>query len=369
MARADWAFADCRTVAVSGNARSDAPLPEGRIRSGGALRARLHRERSAGARHRSCRDARYRLVLSSRGTDEAARPIRSRGRHAAVAIGDSQSGNFIKTFVHLGFNQDRAGPHRLGRRVSRIAARQTPMNFRFALPGGAATLYEPGSEPRGVVERYATRARPCAGEPSRSLPATNTCPKVIEAFGSTEFWGLRMSPDLIGTDAEQTFRCPTTCAATTIRARRTAVGAAGSPSSAGRRSGRCALPANPNPEADTTRALTRALSSGSSRARRRRRADIRGSIAASSSPRRIRRRHARRPGLPFGESPVNPVLDYDFGPDFSAERSAGVMSRQPPRIVRVIPTFVPAVNATATRPPASRPCCTRRRSARIWAGT
>ena len=41
----------------------------------------------------------------------------------------------------------------------RIAARQTPMNFRFALPGGAATLYEPGSEPIVWWGRYTDVAR------------------------------------------------------------------------------------------------------------------------------------------------------------------------------------------------------------------
>ena len=53
----------------------------------------------------------------------------------------------------------------------RIAARQTPMNFRFALPGGAATLYEPGSEPVVWWGRYADTARGrAAAQPARSLP-------------------------------------------------------------------------------------------------------------------------------------------------------------------------------------------------------
>jgi hypothetical protein len=31
---------------------------------------------------------------------------------------------------------------------------------------------------------------------------------VIEAFGSAEFWGLRMSPDLVGTDARRDLPLP-----------------------------------------------------------------------------------------------------------------------------------------------------------------
>ena len=50
------------------------------------------------------------------------------------------------------------------------------------------------------------------------------------------------------------------------------------------------------------------------------------------------------PGLVFKDLPVNPVLDYDFGPGFVANDLSGVISIQPPRITRVIPTYVPKVN-------------------------
>ena len=83
------------------------------------------------------------------------------------------------------------------------------MNFRFALPGGAATLTSPAASPRSGGAGYAdtTRGRATASLLDRCT-ATNTCPKVIEAFGSTEFWGLRMSPGLIGTDAEADIPLP-----------------------------------------------------------------------------------------------------------------------------------------------------------------
>ena len=67
----------------------------------------------------------------------------------AVGVGDSQSGNFIRTFIHLGFNQDTQNRIVWDGAFPRIAARQTPINLRFALPGGAAGMYEPGSD--GVV--------------------------------------------------------------------------------------------------------------------------------------------------------------------------------------------------------------------------
>ena len=76
------------------------------------------------------------------------------------------------------------------------------MNFRFAAARRRRGLYEPGSEPAcgGAATPTRTRGRKAASLLDRCA-ATRTCPKVIEAFGAAEFWGLRMSPGLIGTDA------------------------------------------------------------------------------------------------------------------------------------------------------------------------
>lgn len=91
-------------------------------------------------------------------------PIAGAVRHA-VGMGTSQSGNFMKSFIHLGFNQDEEKRIVWDGARPNIAARQNPLNFRFAIPGGAAGLYEPGSE--GVLwwsdYRDAARNRPSAG--------------------------------------------------------------------------------------------------------------------------------------------------------------------------------------------------------------
>ena len=67
------------------------------------------------------------------------------------ATGVFQSGNFIKTFIHLGFNEDLQGRSVWDGVFPRIAARQTPMNFRFALPGGAARRLPSARPPRPEV--------------------------------------------------------------------------------------------------------------------------------------------------------------------------------------------------------------------------
>jgi Alpha/beta hydrolase domain len=77
----------------------------------------------------------------------------------AVGVGDSQSGNFLRSFVHLGFNADEQGKQVFDGINPNIAARQLVLNLRFGAPSGAAGKYEPGSE--GVLwwGDYADRMR------------------------------------------------------------------------------------------------------------------------------------------------------------------------------------------------------------------
>ena len=137
-----------------------------------------------------------------------------------------------------------------------IAGRQLAMNYRFAVAGGIANLYEPGSD--GVLwwSDYpdAARHRATAGMLDR-CQATNTCPKIMETFGGLEFWDLRMSPNLVGTDAKDDIPLPANVRryyfpSTTHGGGRGGFSIAAPPAPNG-----CVLPANPNPEADTLRAL------------------------------------------------------------------------------------------------------------------
>ncbi len=347
--RADWAFADCRTVPFPGT-----PDPARLCVKGGFDSDRLYEltylakdPLVLGVGLAATRDIVSFFRHAARDARGTPNPVAGAITHA-VAIGDSQSGNLIKTFIHLGFNADLSGRIVWDGVFPRIAARQTPLNFRFALPGGAATLYEPGSEPVLWWGTYAddTRGRPAASLLDRCR-ASGTCPKVVEAFGSTEFWGLRMSPDLIGTDARRDIPLPDNVRryyypGTTHGGGRGGFRVEAAP--AGR--GGCALPPNPNPESDTTRALTEALVDwvvhGTPPPPSRYPTLAAGDLvpptgAAMGFP--------SIPGLPAPDGLVNPVLDYDFGPEFLANDLSGVITLEPPRIVQVIPTYVPRVDA------------------------
>jgi hypothetical protein len=263
----------------------------------------------------------------------------------AVSVGDSQSGNFIRTFIHLGFNRDLQNRMVWDGAFPRIAARQTPLNLRFALPGGAAGTYEPGSD--GVVwwTRYQDRTRqlPAAGLLDRCT-ATKTCPKIIEAFGSAEFWGLRMSPDLIGTDAARDLPLPDNVRryyypGTTHGGGRGGFDVDTTPNNA------CVLPANPNPEADQTRALTRALvewvTKGTPPPDSRYPRLANGELVPAT---RSAVGFPDIPGLPFSDRVLNPVVRYDFGAGFKAVDLSGRMTTVPPRVLGVVPTYVARVN-------------------------
>jgi hypothetical protein len=345
IARSDWAFADCRLVPFPGT-----PDRTRVCLKGGFDGTRLYQLVYAaqdplvlGTGLAATRD----LVSYLRHEPTTANPAAGLVQKV-VSIGNSQSGNFIKTFIHLGFNEDLAGRIVWDGAFPRIAARQTPMNFRFALPGGAGSLYEPGSEGVLTWGQYEdkTRNRPTASLLDRCT-ATRTCPKIMEAIGSTEFWGLRMSPGLIGTDAKADVSLPSNVRRYYYPGTAHGGGRGGFTVDLplpGPGAG-CGLPANPNPQAEQTRALTVALVEWVTK----------GTEPPASQYPLLRRGElvpATRaalglpvvPQIPFVDNFVNAVLEYDFGPGFRANDLSGTISLQPPRIVRLIPTYVPKVD-------------------------
>ena len=92
------------------------------------------------------------------GKDAAGTP-NPLGSHIKYAIGTgvSQSGNFMKTFVHLGFNEDQEGKRLFDALFPIVAARQTHINARFALPGGGGGLRGASSVRPGVGTRLRSR--------------------------------------------------------------------------------------------------------------------------------------------------------------------------------------------------------------------
>ncbi len=273
-------------------------------------------------------------------------PVAGRVRNV-IAQGVSQSGNFIKTFVHLGFNQDEANRIVWDGANDHIAGRQLAMNIRFAVPGGAASLYEAGSEPPLWWGTYAdvTRGRKPASMLDRCAK-TKTCPKIFETFGSAEFWGLRMSPNLLGPNAEVDIPLPANVRRYYFPGTTHGGGRGGFATDAGAAPTPCDLPNNPNPQAESMRALILALTDWVTK-NAEPPASVYPLLAKGDLVRPEHRAMGfpRIPGMPLPDQLINPLYDYDYGPAFDYANLSGVFTQQPPYIKRILPMLVPRVDA------------------------
>lgn len=348
IAPADWAFADCSTTPFPGR-----PDPSRICLRRGFDPAMAYTltyvgkdPKVLGIGFAATRDLVAFLRHAARddvGTANPAGTIRW-----TLASGTSQSGNYLKSFVNLGFNADEHGRVVFDGINPNIAARQVPLNLRFGVPGGAAGPYEPGSEGALWWSRYTDRKR---GRGVSSLldrcAASRTCPKVIETFGSAEFWGLRMSPGLIGTDAAGDVPLPSNVrryyfpSVTHGGSWTGGFPVAGDPPVAG-----CRLVGNPNPSKESLRAAQQMLVAwvrdGKAPLPSRYPMLAAGELVAPTAK---AMGWPSLPGVPMPDGKLNKLPDYDFGPTFDYRDVSGVITRQPPSVRGWIPMLVPRVDA------------------------
>jgi hypothetical protein len=263
----------------------------------------------------------------------------------AISEGSSQSGTFLRAFIRLGFNQDE------DRRIvwegsnPNIASRVIDMNRRFALPGGAVGFYELGAEAPVWWEDWndVPRGRGRSGLLDRCR-TTNSCPKILETFGSSEIWNLRASFMLVGTDAVADIPLPDNVRRYFF-AGVTHGGGRGGFSTAGQAAAGCELPMNPAPSAPMRSALMNAFVAWVTRgapmppSRYPTIADatlVKDTTAAMGFP--------GIPGRPSPGSLVLPLLDYDLGPHFNYQDASGFLTAVP-NVKRSLPQLVVKVDA------------------------
>jgi len=273
-----------------------------------------------------------------------------------ITRGVSQSGNFVRGFLHLGFNEDEAGRAVYDGAWPIIAGRRIALNARFALPDGVLRLYEAGSE---GPQWWSDAPDPLRGLPSAGIldrcNASGTCPKIIEHFGATELWGLKLSPEFTGSAGDADLALPDNVRRYYIPSTQHGGGRGGfatapaaPPACPGFGWGKGALADNPVPHTETVNALRAhfrawvmkgvapppsrypTLASGTL---------VDATAAAMGFP--------ALPGLPehAPDGLINPGIDYDFGPDFNYVDGSGVQTVVPPRIKRVYPLKAARVDA------------------------
>jgi hypothetical protein len=345
----DWAFADCSKTPFPGE-----PDPTKICLLGGFQADQMYRvvytakdPLILGIGVAATRDIISFFRYAAKDDQGAPNPLSGK-IHYSVGFGTSQSGNFIKTFLNLGFNQDEEKRVVWDGANPNIAARQNPLNFRFAIPGGAANFYEPGSE--GVLwwsdYKDQERGRAAAGLLDRCT-ATKSCPKIFETFGATEFWGLRMSPGLVGTRADTDIPLPANVRRYYFPGVTHGGGRGGFQVVARDAVGRgCVLPENPNSTAEAMHALRRALIDWV----------VKGTAPPPSQYPMLARNELAPPvhtvmgfpvipGAPLPDNLINTFFDYDLGPGFLYNDLSGVISVQPPIVKITIPMLVPKTNA------------------------
>lgn len=267
-----------------------------------------------------------------------------------VAMGTSQSGNFLRSYLHLGFNADEQGRTVFDGVLPNIAGRHVPLNVRFGVPGGASDEFEIGSEGPLWWSDYddQVRGRGVNGL-LRRCTASGTCPKIVETFGSAEFWGLRMSPNLVGTAATADIALPANVrryyfpSVTHGGAHQGGFNIQPDPAPPGRLS--CRLQSNPNPSNESVRALQQALvrwvTTDTPPPPSRYPTLAAGDLVAPTA------QALRWPAIPSAPSPdgkINTFIDYDFGPALNAADVSGIATVLPPRTRAVLPSLVPRVD-------------------------
>lgn len=262
----------------------------------------------------------------------------------AVGRGVSQSGNFLRAFVNLGFNTGENGLQVFSGINPIVAMRMNSMSYRFASPGGLVGLYEIGNDGINWWSDYDDKVR---GVGRSSLLARCTtaghCPKVVEILGSAEFWNLRASVNFVGTDAKSDIPIPTN-----VRRYYNPGthhnGGRGGFERAGVAHNACVLAANPNPTSDANRALFKALLDW-----------VTDAIEPPPS-KYPTLAHAQLitpeaydrafPAILDQPRPAySPLYQYALGDGFNAADMTGAISVTPPRIVRTIPQLFPRIDA------------------------
>ena len=296
-------------------------------------------------------------------TDDAGtpNPIANLVSHS-IGRGVSQSGNFLRGWLHLGFNQNEAGKQVHDGLWPIIAGRRIALNFRWAQPDGVLELYQAGSE---GPQWWLPHSDPVRGIRSIGLldrcQATRTCPKIMEHFGSAEVWALKLTPEWIGTDAKKDLPLPSNVRRYYIASSAHGGGAGGfntslpgvalpaqPPTCPGNNYGSAIYPANPVPHTETVNALRvhfrnwvmrNVAPPPSQWPKLSNKTLVPANKTAIGFP-TLKQLRSTAPEIDF----IMPVIDYDWGEGFNAADGSGVISRTPPSIKQVLPMYAPKVD-------------------------
>jgi hypothetical protein len=341
----DWAFADCSKIAFPGTPDLNKLCVKGGFDSRLAytLAFTAKNPKVLGVGFAANRD----LVAFLRYDKSAANPLAGRMRWA-VARGESQSGDYLRTFVNLGFNTSEDRKIVFDGIMPIVAMRMISMNYRFSAPGGLVDLYELGLDGPVWWGSYDDQVRKLGRHSLLDrCTAVGQCPKVTEVMGAAELRYHRGSIDFVGTDDKADIPLP----ANVRRYYNASVTHAGGPGGFNQtpppaRDGACALLSNPNPTQYVNHAVFAALVDWVTTGR-----EPPPSLYPTLAAHDLithEEHDALFPVIPGTQRPVYaPLNQYDFShdPHFSPRDMSGALSEVPPRLVKTIPLLVTRVDS------------------------
>ena len=263
----------------------------------------------------------------------------------AISEGSSQSGTFLRAYIHLGFNQDERGRIVWEGSNPHIASRVIDMNRRFALPGGTVAMYQLGTDPPLWWDTWndTPRGRGATGILDR-CEASQTCPKIMETFGAAEVWGLRASAMMVGTDAKADIPLPDTVRRYYFAGAQHGGGRGGF-SLTSQAAEACELPSNPVPAAEMRRALLKSfvgwVTQGTPMPASRYPKISDGTLVPDTN---AAMGFPRIPGKPMPEGMQRPLIVYSLGSHFNYTDGSGYLTAVP-AVEREFPQLVAKVDA------------------------
>jgi hypothetical protein len=304
------------------------------------------------------RDLATYLKTAEKDDAGVANPVAHGNDTRAIVMGTSQSGRMIRTFIHLGFNQGETGRRVFEGALPHIGGGLLPLNLRFAQPGRAWGQQIDHLFPAyDFPFTYASETDPLTGRTQGILDrctASATCPQIIHAATALEMWEGRQSLGLTDPLGQHDAAEPANVRTYIMVSTQHGPAPLPLPTKAPFGGNACVQQPNPNPHTWTMRALLTALTGW-----------VRDGTAPppSTVPRiadatLVPPDAVRFPSIPanaYGgvERPavrytgdVNALHVLDFGPEYRAGDTGGVITVEPPRVgTASYAVLVPQVDA------------------------
>jgi hypothetical protein len=210
-----WAFADCANMPFPGKPNAGKVCLDGGFDTDHIyeLVYTAKNPTVTGIGFAATRDFAAFLRGDSAATDPAAINPVAGGIENALIFGSSQSGRWIRTFIHLGFNESESHKKVFDGAIPHKASNRGTFNVRWAqstrLSGTQHTEAQyPGLE---SPQTWDISTDPIAGVTGGQLERcrkSQTCPKITATFTDTEYWQAMMALNTTDTAGEKDYTIP-----------------------------------------------------------------------------------------------------------------------------------------------------------------